>query len=86
MQRLLRDFRRYAVQNNTIIESGVLKTYLLALVRLQKNRLDRAVNMGGAFVIDPGDTRFDDMIKSVKRILLARFSGGYPSDNGDFSE
>ena len=26
------------------------------------------------------------MIKSVERgILLARFSGGYPSDNGDFS-
>ncbi|HHT85929.1 MAG: TldD/PmbA family protein [Bacillota bacterium] len=76
----------YAVQNSTIIESGVLKTYLLSLYGSRKTGLDRAVNMGGAFVIDPGDTRFDDMIKSVKKgILLARFSGGYPSDNGDFS-
>lgn len=76
----------YAAQNSTIIESGVLKSYLLSLYGARKTGLDRAVNMGGAYVVDPGDTSLDHMIKSVERgILLARFSGGYPSDNGDFS-
>ncbi len=76
----------YAAQNSTIIESGVLKTFLLGLYGSKKTGFDRAVNNGGAFVVDPGDTSFDDMVRSVKKgILLARFSGGYPSDNGDFS-
>lgn len=76
----------YAAQNSTIIESGVLKTFLLSLYGSKKTGLDRAVNQGGAFIVDPGDTSFDDMVKSVKKgILLARFSGGYPTDNGDFS-
>lgn len=76
----------YAAENSTIIESGVLKTYLLSLYGSRKTGFDRAVNTGGAFVVDPGDTQVDDMIKSVEKgILLARFSGGYPSDNGDFS-
>ena len=76
----------YAAQNSTIVESGVLKTYLLSLYGSRKTGFDRAVNMGGAFVMEPGDTSLDDMIKSVEKgILLARFSGGYPSDSGDFS-
>lgn len=76
----------YAAQNSTIIEKGVLKTFLLSLYGSRKTGLDRAVNNGEAFVVDPGDTGFDDMVRSVKKgILLARFSGGYPSDNGDFS-
>jgi PmbA protein len=29
---------------------------------------------------------FDDMVKSVEKgVLLSRFSGGSPADNGDFS-
>ncbi len=76
----------YAAQNSTIIEKGVLKTFLLSQYGSKKTGLGRAVNNGEAFVVDSGDTRFDDMVKSVKKgILLARFSGGYPSDNGDFS-
>lgn len=76
----------YAARNSTIIESGVLKSYLLSLYGARKTGLDRAVNAGGAFVMDAGHTSLDDMIKSVERgILLARFSGGYPNDNGDFS-
>ena len=36
--------------------------------------------------MEPGDESLDAMIHDVKRgILLARFSGGSPSDNGDFS-
>lgn len=76
----------YSAQNSTIIQGGVLKTFLLSLYGSRKTGLDRAVNSGGAFVVDPGDTPLEEMIKSVKKgILLGRFSGGSPSDNGDFS-
>jgi PmbA protein len=76
----------YAAQNSTILQDGVLKTFLLSLYGSRKTGLDRAVTSGGAFVVDPGDTPFEEMVKSVKKgVLLARFSGGSPSDNGDIS-
>jgi PmbA protein len=76
----------YEVQNMTIIDRGVLKSYLLNLYGSKKTGLPRAVNSGGCYVVEPGDTSLDKMIKSTsKGILLCRFSGGYPSDNGDFS-
>ncbi|MCK5785205.1 MAG: TldD/PmbA family protein [Candidatus Sabulitectum sp.] len=72
--------------NSTIIENGVLKTFLLGLYGSRKTGLDKAVNSGGFYVIDPGETSFDEMVKSVdKGILLCRFSGGSPSSSGDFS-
>ena len=37
-------------------------------------------------MVEAGDTPLADLIKQVKKgILLARFSGGSPSDNGDIS-
>jgi PmbA protein len=37
-------------------------------------------------IIGPGKTGLDDIVKSVRQgVLLSRFSGGSPSDNGDFS-
>ncbi|NMB45079.1 MAG: TldD/PmbA family protein [Firmicutes bacterium] len=76
----------YAAQNSTIVQDGVLKTFLLSLYGSRKTGLDRAVTGGGAFVVDPGDTPFEEMVKSVKKgILLARFSGGSPSYSGDLS-
>jgi len=76
----------YAAQNSTIIEQGVLKTYLLSLHGSRKTGLPKAVNDGGAYVVAPGKQSLDAMIKGVKRgILLTRFSGGHPNRNGDFS-
>lgn len=76
----------YEAKNLTIIEKGVLKSFLLGLYGANKTGLQRAVNSGGCYIIEPGNTSFDEMIKSTKRgILLCRFSGGNPSDNGDFS-
>ena len=46
----------------------------------------RCPSGGGAIIVDAGETALADMVRDVKRgILLARFSGGSPSDNGDFS-
>ncbi len=76
----------FLAQNSTIVDRGVLKSLLLSLYGSKKTGRARAVNQGDAWVIEPGTTSLDEMVKSVKRgILLARFSGGRPSDNGDFS-
>jgi PmbA protein len=72
--------------NSTIINRGVLNTFLLSLYGSLKTGGTRAVNSGGYYVIDPGDTDLSDMVKSVKKgILLCRFSGGNPSSSGEFS-
>lgn len=76
----------YAAQNSTIIEEGVLRAFLLSLYGSRKTNHSRSVNDGGAYIIEPGATPVNNMIKSVYRgILLGRFSGGNPSENGDFS-
>jgi len=76
----------YEAQNSTIIEKGVLKSFLLSLYGAKKTGRERAINDGNGWIVDPGDRSFDDMVKSVERgLLLCRFSGGFPNDNGDFS-
>ncbi len=76
----------YPAKNNTIIENGVLITFLLSLYGAEKTGLKRATNQGGNFIIDPGDKSFDELVKSIKKgILVCRFSGGQPGKNGDFS-
>jgi len=46
----------------------------------------RIANQGGCYIVDPGTESLDDMIKNIDRgIVLCRFSGGNPSDSGEFS-
>ncbi|MEC9273161.1 MAG: TldD/PmbA family protein [Candidatus Neomarinimicrobiota bacterium] len=76
----------YKAEDLTIIENGILQTFLLSLYGSNKTGLQRVSNSGGSLIIDPGETPLKDMIQSVnKGVLLSRFSGGSPSDNGDFS-
>ena len=76
----------FAAENVTFIDKGVLKSFLLSQYGSQKTKMERAKNSGGCWVIEPGAKPVDEMIKDVKRgILFARFSGGGPSPNGDFS-
>lgn len=76
----------YEAQNSTIIEKGILKTFLLSLYGSRKTQKSRSVNDGGAYIIEPGKIALEKMIQSVRKgVLLCRFSGGYPSENGDFS-
>tara|TARA_B100000929_G_scaffold67792_1_gene51747 strand:+ start:3317 stop:4603 length:1287 start_codon:yes stop_codon:yes gene_type:complete len=76
----------YKAEDLTIIENGILQTFLLSLYGSNKTGLQRVSNSGGSLIIDPGETPLEDMIQSVnKGVLLSRFSGGSPSDNGDFS-
>ncbi|MFO8183431.1 MAG: TldD/PmbA family protein [Candidatus Aegiribacteria sp.] len=76
----------YAAADSTIIENGVLRTFLLSLYGSNKTGKARSVNSGGAFVVDPGKESREELVSSVKKgILLCRFSGGMPSESGDFS-
>ena len=76
----------YEAQDSTVIEDGILNTFLLGLYGAKKTGKDRAVNQGGCWEIASGDTALEEIIKSTKKgIILKRFSGGNPSDNGDFS-
>ena len=76
----------YVAENNTIIDNGVLRTHLLSLYGANKTGGERAVNGGGAFVVDAGEKPKDEIIRNIKKgILLERFSGGRPSADGEFS-
>jgi len=66
--------------------SLVLKSFVLGLYGANKTGKERAKNSGNIFVVEPGDKSFEEMVKNTKKgILIARFSGGYPNSNGDFS-
>ena len=76
----------YVAENSTIVDKGILKTHLLGIYGAKKLSKDRAVNDGGAYIVDAGDKSHGEIIKNVEQgILLARFSGGSPASNGDFS-
>ncbi|MFT6435536.1 MAG: PmbA protein [Candidatus Azotimanducaceae bacterium] len=76
----------FKAENSTILDQGVLKTYLLGQYGANKTGLDRAVNSGGNYCVDAGESNYEDLISSVKEgILITRFSGGRPNDRGDFS-
>ena len=76
----------YEAQNATIVDRGVLKSFLLDQYGSRKTGLARAVTGGGAWVVDAGATPLDAMIRDVKAgVLIARYSGGRPNDKGDFS-
>lgn len=76
----------YKAENLDIIKDGVLKSFILSIYGANKTGFDRVNNSGGCFVVEPGDKNLDEIIKTVdKGIFLRRFSGGNPSDNGDFS-
>jgi len=76
----------FRAENCPIIERGSLRNFTLGLYGSNKTGKPRCPSGGGAIVVEAGETPLADMIRDVKKgLLLARFSGGSPSDNGDFS-
>ncbi len=76
----------FLAQNHTIIDRGVLKTFLLTLYGSRKTGRSRAPNLGTSLVVEGGDSSLEAMISHVDRgILLGRFSGGVPGESGEFS-
>ena len=73
-------------ENSTLVETGVLRSYLLDIYGANKTGLDRSANDGGCLVMEPGESSLEEMIGSIEQgLLLCRFSGGQPNDKGDFS-
>ncbi len=76
----------YESKPSVVLEKGVLKTYTLSDYGARKTGLPRSVNGFQNRVIDAGASALEEMIaKTKKGLLLARFSGGSPAANGDFS-
>lgn len=76
----------FRAENCVIIDKGMLKYFTLGLYASNKTGKSRCPSGGGAISMDGGTQSRADIIKGVKKgILLGRFSGGNPSDNGDFS-
>ncbi|MDY5859802.1 MAG: metallopeptidase TldD-related protein [Eubacteriales bacterium] len=76
----------FPAENYNIIENGVLREFDISYYVANKTGKRRAPNDGGKFVIEGGSKPLADMIASIDRgLLVARFSGGEPSSNGDFS-
>ena len=76
----------FRAKNEVYVERGVLKKFSLSLYGSNKTDLPRALSSGECATVAPSETHFDDIIKGVKRgLLLCRFSGGNPNENGDFS-
>ncbi len=76
----------FKAENCHIIENGILRNFTLGLYGSNKSGKPRCPSGGSAIIVEKGQTPLDAMIRDVKKgILLARFSGGSPSDNGDFS-
>lgn len=76
----------YKAKNTDIVKKGILNTHLLSLYGAKKTGGKRVSNQGGCYIVNTGSESLENMIKNIdKGILLCRFSGGSPSDNGDFS-
>ncbi|HHI79780.1 MAG TPA: TldD/PmbA family protein, partial [Planctomycetes bacterium] len=76
----------FIAENTTILEKGKLGTFLLGLYGANKTGLPRCLSNGDCWVVAPGDKDFDALVEGIDRgVLLGRFSGGNPSENGDFS-
>ena len=76
----------YRAENVTLIEHGVLKSHILSLYAANKTGRPVTKNTGSSFVMEPGETMLEDMIRGVKRgLIVGGFSGGHPGANGEFS-
>jgi Predicted Zn-dependent proteases and their inactivated homologs len=76
----------YKSENSTIIENGILQSFILSRYGALKTGMERRGNSSFNLCVSPGDKAFGDIIKGIERgILLNRFSGGMPAANGDFS-
>lgn len=76
----------FRAKKMNIIRDGVLESFVLSQYGAAKIGRERSGNLGDNASLMPGDTPLEELIRSVDRgLLVGRFSGGVPSDSGDFS-
>ena len=76
----------YKSENFDIIKDGVLNSFCLSEYAARKTGNARSKSSGGNIAVQPGDKPFDELIAGIEKgVLVCRFSGGEPANNGDFS-
>jgi PmbA protein len=76
----------YRKENLTVIEDGVLKSFLVSRFGSRKTGIPRSKNYGGAFVVKPGEKTLAEIIATIdKGILLGNLSGNQPTSSGEIS-
>ena len=76
----------YLTRRQDIIRAGVLTGWALSQYGAKKTGLERSGNVSGNLIVGAGDKSFEEMVSGIEfGLLMNRFSGGNPSQNGDFS-
>ncbi len=69
-----------------VIKDGELKSYCTSLYGAKKAGVERGLNTSNAFVVEPGDVTFEEMVKSIdKGLLVGMISCGFPGVTGEIS-
>ncbi len=76
----------YGSEPSTIIQNGILKSFMLSDYGARKTGLPRAENSGRNWVISGGSKNLVDLFGDIEQgLYLGRLSGGLPAANGDFA-
>ena len=76
----------FRTEDVPVIEKGILKNFTIGIYAAKKTKRQVTRNSSHDYVINPGKTPLEEMIKSVKKgLIVGGFSGGRPSTNGEFS-
>lgn len=77
----------FAPENYDVIRDGVLKSFQISQHVANRMNQSRAGNDTDTnFVIDAGEKCLDELLAGIEKgLYVARFSGGAPAANGDFS-
>lgn len=76
----------YKAHDYCIINKGVLEAFCLTEYASRKTGLKRSPSTSSCIEVEAGERSFDEIVASIdKGILVCRFSGGEPANNGDFS-
>ena len=86
VQRYAFDDEGCPAKRKTVVEKGVLKSFILDLYASRKTGRPVTKNGGLSAVMEPGETPLKDIIAQVdRRLIVGGFSGGEPGANGEFS-
>lgn len=76
----------YGSEPSTIVQNGILKSFLISDYGSKKTGLPRSENSGLNWVIDGGTKTLNDLFGDIDHgLFLGRLSGGMPATNGDFA-
>lgn len=74
------------VEDQVIIEKGILKSMLLSARGEEKTNIPQRRNQSGCMVMDAGEMPLDRLIADIESgILVGRLSGGSPTLSGEIS-